>query len=86
VESGYAGLSFVLPYARERMFPYEYALAQRFSGVMVDSLGTLEGGEAVIGLKGARYTILGRRGWKSSRARCRHAASGANTGNQPARL
>ncbi|ENE7664165.1 hypothetical protein CSC04_1081 [Enterobacter roggenkampii] len=60
VESGYAGLSFVLPYAFERMFPYEYALAQRFSGVMVDSLGTLEGGEAVIGLKDACwYTILG---------------------------
>ena len=60
VESGYAGLSFALPYARERMFPYEFALAQRFSGVMVDSLGTLEGGGAVIGLKGACwYTILG---------------------------
>jgi hypothetical protein len=60
VESGYAGLSFVLPYARERMFPNEFALAQRFSGVMVDSLGTLEGGEAVEGLKGACwYTILG---------------------------
>ncbi|CCJ92063.1 FIG00554004: hypothetical protein [Cronobacter turicensis 564] len=60
VESGYAGLSFILPYSRERMFPYEYALAQRFSGVMVDSLGTLEGGEAVEGLKGACwYTILG---------------------------
>ncbi len=60
VESGYAGLSFVLPYAFERMFPYEYALAQRFSGVMVDSIGTLEGGAAVIGLKGACwYTILG---------------------------
>lgn len=44
VESGYAGLSFVLPYAFELMFPYEFALAQRFSGVMVDSLGTLEGG------------------------------------------
>ncbi|WP_253377873.1 DUF3396 domain-containing protein [unidentified bacterial endosymbiont] len=60
VENGYAGLSFVLPYAFERMFPYEFALAQRFSGVMVDSLGTLEGGEAVEGLKGACwYTILG---------------------------
>ncbi|HDT5221218.1 TPA: DUF3396 domain-containing protein [Enterobacter roggenkampii] len=60
VESGYSGLSFVLPYAFERMFPYEYALAQRFSGVMVDSIGTLEGGAAVIGLKGACwYTILG---------------------------
>ncbi|WP_347116554.1 DUF3396 domain-containing protein [Leclercia sp. S52] len=60
VESGYAGLSFILPYAFERMFPYEYALAQRFSGVMVDSIGTLEGGAAVIGLKGACwYTILG---------------------------
>ncbi len=60
VESGYAGLSFILPYAFERMFPYEYALAQRFSGVMVDSLGALEGGEAVEGLKGACwYTILG---------------------------
>lgn len=60
VESGYAGLSFALPYARERMFPYEYALAQRFSGVIVDSLGTLEGGEAVEGLKGACwYTIVG---------------------------
>jgi hypothetical protein len=60
VESGYAGVSFILPFDRERMFPYEYALAQRFSGVMVDSLGTLEGGEAVEGLKGACwYTILG---------------------------
>ncbi|WP_435955659.1 DUF3396 domain-containing protein [Dryocola sp. BD626] len=60
VESGYAGLSFALPYSRERMFPYEFALAQRFSGVMVDSLGTLEGRGAVIGLKGACwYTILG---------------------------
>ncbi|WP_436883233.1 DUF3396 domain-containing protein [Enterobacter asburiae] len=60
VESGYAGLSFVLPYAFERMFPYEYQLAQRFPGVMVDSLGTLEGGEAVEGVKGACwYTILG---------------------------
>ncbi|MEB6336338.1 DUF3396 domain-containing protein [Serratia rhizosphaerae] len=60
VESGYAGLSFILPYAFERMFPYEYALAQRFPGVMVDSLGTLEGGEALEGVKGACwYTILG---------------------------
>ena len=60
VESGYAGLSFALPYAFERMFPYEFALAQRFSGVMVDSIGTLEGDGAVIGLKGACwYTILG---------------------------
>ncbi|MEN5015503.1 DUF3396 domain-containing protein [Erwinia sp. Eh17-17] len=60
VENGYAGLSFVLPYARERMFPYEFALAQRFSGVMVDSIGTLEGGGAALSLKGACwYTILG---------------------------
>ncbi len=60
VENGYAGLSFILPYERERMFPYEYRLAQRFPGVMVDSLGTLEGGEAVEGLKGpCWYTILG---------------------------
>ncbi len=60
VESGYAGLSFALPYDRENMFPYEYNLAQRFSGVMVDSLGTLEGGEAVEGLKGpCWYNIIG---------------------------
>ncbi|CNG11231.1 DUF3396 domain-containing protein [Yersinia similis] len=60
VESGYAGLSFILPYSFERMFPYEFALAQRFSGVMVDSIGTLEGGGAAISLKGACwYTILG---------------------------
>ncbi|QNK34745.1 DUF3396 domain-containing protein [Serratia sp. JUb9] len=60
VESGYAGLSFILPYAREKMFPYEYALAQRFPGVMVDSIGTLEGTGAAISLKGACwYTILG---------------------------
>lgn len=46
-------------YERERVFPYEYRLAQRFPGVMVDSLGTLEGGEAVEGLKGpCWYTIL----------------------------
>lgn len=60
VESGYAGLSFILPYAFERMFPYEYKLAQRFPGVMVDSIGTLEGTGGPIGLKGACwYTILG---------------------------
>lgn len=60
VESGYAGLSFVLPYNRERMFPYEYQLAKRFPGVIVDSIGTLEGGGALIGLKSASwYTILG---------------------------
>ncbi len=60
VESGYAGLSFIMPYAFERMFPYEYALAQRFSGTMVDSLGVLEGGEAVEGLKGpCWYNIIG---------------------------
>ncbi|WP_342754185.1 type VI immunity family protein [Pantoea sp. MBD-2R] len=58
--AGKKKVTFVLPYARERMFPYEYALAQRFPGVMVDSLGTLEGGEAVEGVKGACwYTILG---------------------------
>ena len=44
------------------MFPYEYSLAQRFSGVMVDSIGMLEGGDAVEGIKGACwYTILGNR-------------------------
>lgn len=60
VESGYAGLSFVLPYEFHRMFPYEYKLAQRFPGVMVDSIGSLEGDGAAISLKGACwYTILG---------------------------
>lgn len=60
VESGYAGLSFVLPYEFHRMFPYEYKLAQRFPGVMVDSIGTLEGSGAAISLKGACwFTILG---------------------------
>ncbi|MDN0117250.1 DUF3396 domain-containing protein [Yersinia intermedia] len=60
VESGYAGLSFVLPYAFERMFPYEFALAQRFPGVMVDSLGFLDGVNSTEGLKGACwYTIVG---------------------------
>ncbi|MDR0806738.1 MAG: DUF3396 domain-containing protein [Enterobacteriaceae bacterium] len=60
VESGYGGLSFVLPQEFYNMFPYEYALAQRFSGVMVDSIGILEGGHAVDGIKGACwYTILG---------------------------
>jgi hypothetical protein len=59
-ESGYAGLSFILPYAFERMFPYEYQLAQRFPGVMVDSIGTLGGRGAAVSLKGACwYTILG---------------------------
>ncbi len=60
VESGYAGLSFILPYAFERMFPYEYALAQRFPGVMVDSLGFLDGTNSTEGVKGVCwYTILG---------------------------
>ncbi|EOW1326916.1 DUF3396 domain-containing protein [Klebsiella aerogenes] len=60
VESGYAGLAFVLPQDFNRLFPYEFALAQRFSGVMVDSLGFLDGANAVEGIKGACwYTILG---------------------------
>ncbi|EXU74195.1 DUF3396 domain-containing protein [Erwinia mallotivora] len=60
VESGYAGISFILPEEFHQMLPYEYKLAQRFPGVMVDSLGALEGGEAVKGLKGpCWYTILG---------------------------
>lgn len=60
VESGYAGLSLSLPQEFHRMFPYEYSLAQRFPGVMVDSIGMLEGGDAVEGIKGACwYTILG---------------------------
>lgn len=60
VESGYAGLSFVLPYEFHRMFPYEFALSQRFSGVIVDSLGFLDGVNSTEGLKSACwYTILG---------------------------
>lgn len=60
VESGYGGLSFILPEEFHRMFPYEYALAQRFPGVIVDSLGTLEGHNATEGIKSACwYTILG---------------------------
>lgn len=60
VENGYAGISFSLPEEFHRMFPYEYSLAQRFPGVMVDSIGMLEGGDAVEGIKGACwYTILG---------------------------
>ncbi len=60
VESGYAGLSFILPYDRERMFPYEYKLAQRFPGVMVDSIGTLDGRFVVNNLKSVCwYTVLG---------------------------
>lgn len=42
------------------MFPDEFALAQRFSGVMVDPPGTAEGGGAIRGLKSAcGYTIIG---------------------------
>jgi hypothetical protein len=60
VESGYAGLSFILPDEFHRMFPYEFALAQRFSGVMVDSLGFLDGANSTEGLKGACwYTVIG---------------------------
>ncbi|RJT37364.1 DUF3396 domain-containing protein [Rahnella woolbedingensis] len=60
VDSGHAGLSLVLPYAFERMFPYEFTLAQRFSGVIVDSLGFLDGVNSTEGLKSACwYTILG---------------------------
>lgn len=59
-ESGYAGRLFIFPCARERMLPDEFALAQRFSGVMVDSPGTAEGGGAIRGLKGTcGYTIIG---------------------------
>lgn len=60
VESGYAGLSFVLPYEFHRMFPYEYKLAKRFPGVMVDSIGMLDGRVVVNNLKSVCwYTILG---------------------------
>ncbi|QGX92475.1 DUF3396 domain-containing protein [Tatumella sp. TA1] len=60
VESGYAGLSFILPYDFHRMFPYEYKLAQRFPGVIVDSIGTLDGRVVVNNLKSVCwYTILG---------------------------
>lgn len=52
VESGCAELSFVLPYAFEQMFPYEYATGSAF----FRRDGGFAGypcGEAVEGLKGA---------------------------------
>lgn len=66
VESGCAELSFVLPYAFEQMFPYEYALAQRFSGVMVDSLGTPAGKRSKASKVPAGKPFWARHGWKSS--------------------
>lgn len=86
VESGCAELSFVLPYAFEQMFPYEYALAQRFSGVMVDSLGTLRGSgrrpQRCLQVHHSGHAVAG----KARRGRRRRAASGENTGNRPALL
>lgn len=58
---GYAGLSTVLPYAYDRYMPNEFDFAQRFSGLMVDSMGFADGLKLKTDyIKGVNwYTILG---------------------------
>lgn len=64
VENGYAGLSFALPVGfleSHDIFPWEYAKAKRFPGIMVDSYAHFEGDYAACEIKSACwYTILGR--------------------------
>ncbi|QEL56036.1 DUF3396 domain-containing protein [Chromobacterium paludis] len=62
VEHGYAGLSFNLPYDYHQFQPYEFQMAQRYSGLMVDSAPHLDLTELRNGIKGVNWlTLLGPR-------------------------
>ncbi|WP_160472364.1 type VI immunity family protein [Cupriavidus sp. SW-Y-13] len=61
VRGGYGGLSTVLPYDFDRYMPMEYQLAQRFTGLEVDSWGFAEAFQYEAGyIKSTNwYTVLG---------------------------
>ncbi|MGY2293341.1 DUF3396 domain-containing protein [Pseudomonas sp. SDO528_S397] len=58
-EHGYGGLSTVLPYEYHSYMPIEYELAQKFSGLEVDSMPHASVIELIDSIKGANwYTVL----------------------------
>jgi len=60
VEHGYGGLSLTMPYDYDQYMPLEYQLAQRFSGLEVDSMPHSFKRELLDYIKGVNwYTILG---------------------------
>lgn len=61
IRGGYGGLSSVLPYNYDRYTPQEYQLAQRFTGLEVDSWGFAESRQFEAGyIKSVNwYTVLG---------------------------
>ncbi|AOY02387.1 hypothetical protein BJP62_15895 [Jeongeupia sp. USM3] len=60
IEHGYAGLACELPFDRHQYQPYEFQIAQRFSGLMVDSAPHLDKSELKDGIKGVNWlTLLG---------------------------
>ncbi|WP_158274381.1 DUF3396 domain-containing protein [Chromobacterium sp. Panama] len=62
IDHGYAGLACTLPYDRHQFQPYEFQMAQRYSGLMVDSAPHMDLTELRDGIKGVNWlTLLGPR-------------------------
>lgn len=62
IDHGYAGLACTLPYDRHQFQPYEFQIAQRYSGLMVDSAPHMDLAELQDGIKGVNWlTLLGPR-------------------------
>ncbi|WP_080509381.1 DUF3396 domain-containing protein [Chromobacterium subtsugae] len=62
VDHGYAGLACNLPYDRHQFQPYEFQIAQRYSGLMVDSSALIDGDNLSDHIKGVSWlTLLGPR-------------------------
>ncbi|MCD5361062.1 DUF3396 domain-containing protein [Chromobacterium aquaticum] len=62
VDQGYAGLACNLPYDYHQFQPYEFQMAQRYSGLMVDSAPYLDKAALEDGIKGVNWlTLLGPR-------------------------
>jgi hypothetical protein len=78
-EHGYGGLSCVLPYDYDSYMPSDYQLAQRYSGLEVDTFAYAMGRELQNHIKGANwYTVLGQSYVErlGGEERLRHALSG----------
>ncbi|MDH1109783.1 DUF3396 domain-containing protein [Pseudomonas otitidis] len=78
-EHGYGGLSCVLPYDYDSYMPSEYQLAQRYSGLEVDTLAYAMCRRLQNHIKGANwYTVLGQSYVErlGGEERLRHALSG----------
>lgn len=62
VDHGYAGLACNLPYDRHQFQPYEFQIAQRYSGLIVDSSALIDGDNLSDHIKGVNWlTLLGSR-------------------------